>query len=182
MERPEQGVARCLHPPGAPRAAVAPPDARTRAPRAPRAPRANPLVFRPASFPRNVALAHGILMILGIMWSVPSKVRLDASTPRERPGRPSRRRTRVRAPPGTPCRSIGIPCREFLQKCCSSTRNIDDSGNYVDRPEQGAARCLHPPGAPRAAVAPPDARTRAPGHPVQIHWNSVPRVFAEMLL
>ena len=58
-------------------------------------------------------------MILGIMWSVPSKVRLDASTPRERPGRPSRRRVRVRA---------------------------------------------------------------RPGHLGQIHWNSVPRVFAGMLL
>ena len=43
-------------------------------------------------------------MILGIMWTAPSKVRLDASTPRERPGRPSRRRVRVRARPERPGR------------------------------------------------------------------------------
>ena len=59
-------------------------------------------------------------MILRIMTVVPSKLRLDASTPRERPGRRWRRRMRVRAPIGAPCKILGIPYHEFLQECQSS--------------------------------------------------------------
>ena len=77
----------------------------------------------------NGALAQGILMILRIMTVVPSKLRLDASTPPERPGRRWRRRVRVRAPIGAPGKILGIPYHEFLQESHSSQWNIDDSEN-----------------------------------------------------
>ena len=52
-------------------------------------------------------------MILRIMTAVPSKLRLDASTPRERPGRRWRRRMRARAPTGAPGKIIVIHTTSF---------------------------------------------------------------------